>query len=82
MIPTGMAARAVGRRVPQLNKMYRAATAKPMKGPCQSAKTAAFVHCITNLPQTVRMRHIVLTTLVVTMQIRDEQGNELQHEML
>ena len=53
-----------------------------MKGPCQSAKTAAFVHCITNLPQTVRMRHIVLTTLVVTMQIRDVQGNELQHEML
>lgn len=32
MIPTNMAAKAVGRHIPQLNKMYRAATTKPMKG--------------------------------------------------
>lgn len=32
VIPTHEADKAVGRHIPQLNKMYRAATTKPMKG--------------------------------------------------
>lgn len=32
MIPTNKAPKAVSRHIPQMNKMYRAATTKPMKG--------------------------------------------------
>lgn len=75
--PTDAAAKAVGRHVPQLNKMYRAPATKPMKGLASQPKQQPFVHCISNLPRTVRMKRVV-----VTAQIRDMHGNERQDEIL
>lgn len=75
------AAGAVSRRVLLLHKMLGAVAAKPTKRPHQPAKTAAFVHSITNLPQTTGTEHTVPYIAVATMQIRSILGIERWDEI-